>query len=112
MFRTDQNNNPTAFTTDMAKLAKLTLGTDYLVGNPFNAEGHTYYTAKLIGDPIAQTIKVIDKVGFYTSSGNLRWIYIGIPYEVWLSLNSVQKKNVIGYMYSREGGETMKGLFS
>ena len=41
-FRTDRNNNPTAFTTSVAAEAGLILGTDYAVGDPFEAgDAHT-----------------------------------------------------------------------
>jgi hypothetical protein len=109
--RTDRNNNPTAFTTDIAKEAGLVLGTDYEVGEPFQDGKLTYYTAKLLGDPVALTIKVIDKIGFYTTIPYQMWTYITIPYELWLSLTQQQKEYTIGYMYSQEEGTMMKGLF-
>ena len=111
IFRTDRNNNPCAFTTDIAKEGGLTLGADYEVGESFTAGLNVYYTAKLIGDPIALTIKVIDTIGFYTHSGNIRWIYIGIPKFLWDSLDKPTKIKVIAFMYGREGGVEMKGLF-
>jgi hypothetical protein len=114
-FRTDRNSNPTAFTTDVAKQAGLILGIDYEQGEPFKVSSHsmtyTYYTAKILKDPIEATIKVIDKIGFYNSHGQNRWIYIAIPYQLWHSLNETQKKYVIGYMYNQEGGIEMKHLF-
>lgn len=110
-FRTDENNNPTAFTTDIAKEAGLVFGVDYQVGDPFYAGGQTFYTAKLLGDPIAITIRVIDKIGFYTTPPNARWTYIAIPYFLWKELLGSQKVAVIGYMYQNEGGTAMKGLF-
>ncbi len=115
-FRTDKHRNPTAFTTDIAKEAGLQLGVAYVQGDPFTVPGshgviHTYFTAKLVGDPINTTIRVIDKVGFYNSLGNIRWIYIGLPYGLWLALTANQKTAVIGFMYGREGGSEMKDLF-
>jgi hypothetical protein len=112
-FRTDLNNNPTAFTTDIAKEAGLVLGTDYLQGNAFSAGNETYYTAKLLGDPITLTIKVIDKIGFYTSGigEDSRWTYISMPWKLWLSLTTQQKAYTIGQMYIVEGGTTMTSLF-
>ena len=59
MFRTVVNNNPTAFTTDVAKDGGLTLNADYVQGTPFEAGDETYYTAKLIGDPAAVTTKLL-----------------------------------------------------
>lgn len=113
--RTDEHNNPTAFTTDIAKEAGLVLGTDYEAGRPFSVPGNTmktYYTARILGDPIALTIKVIDTIGFYTSHGDIRWIYIGIPKWIWDGLTREQKVKTIGFMYSHEGGTALKGLFN
>lgn len=110
-FRTDDNNNPTAFTTDLAAEAGLVLGTDYEQGDSFEAGGHTYFTAKLLGDPLQTTIILIDKVGFYTTMPHQRWTYMALPYHLWLNLNPLQKAYTIGIMYQNEGGTTMKGLF-
>lgn len=65
--RTDRHANPTAFTTDIAKQAGLKEGVDYTTGDVFGDKGQ-YNTAKLIGDPVDTTIKVIDKIGFKTQS--------------------------------------------
>jgi hypothetical protein len=111
VFRTDLNNNPTAFTTEIAREAGLILGKDYSIGDSFTSGGRLYYTAKLIGDPIAITIKVIDKIGFYTVMPNMRWTYMALPYQLWLSLTHQQKAYTIGVMYQNEGGIAMKGLF-
>ena len=115
-FRTDKHKNPTSFTTDIAKQAGLQLGVDYVQGDPFTVPGphgtvQTYYTAKLVGDPINITIRVIDKIGFYNHAGSIRWIYIGLPYGLWLVLTAMQKTAVIGFMYEHEGGTEMKDLF-
>jgi hypothetical protein len=107
--RTDDNNNPTAFTTAIAKEAGLILGTDYEQGTPF-ADGD-YYTAKLLGDPLAITIDVINAIGFRTASGNPRWLYINFPLFVWRNLTEDDKVDVIGWMYQQEGGTTMRNLF-
>ena len=81
--RTDDNRNPAAITTDIAKQAGLVLGTDYTQGAAFVSYAHTYYTARLLGDPVAQTIRVIDAIGYYTHAGAQRWTYIAIPAFVW-----------------------------
>lgn len=113
IFRTDKNNNPTAFTTDLAKEAGLIEGTDYEVGDPFTISGHVFYTAHILGNALSVTIKLIDKVGFYTTIGGvMRWSYIAIPFTVWENLSYNWKVFVIGFMYSREGGTTMKDLFT
>jgi hypothetical protein len=109
-FRTDRNNNPTAFTTDIARLGGL-LPTDYNTGEPFQSGTQIYFTAKLTGDPIALTLKVIDALGFYTTTGHLRWIYIGIPRFIWDKLDRVTKIQVIHFMYKNEGGTAMEDLF-
>lgn len=108
--RTDAHNNPTAFTTDIAKEAGLKEGLDYTTGAPFVAGGHTYYTAHLLGNPIDMTIRVIDKITFYTRLGTIRWIYIGIPKFIWDVLNYSGKKAVIAFMYKHEGGTEMRKI--
>jgi hypothetical protein len=109
--RADRNNNPTAMTTGVAWAGGLKLGVDYEQGDAFTAGGNTYYTAKLLGDPLALTIRVIDTAGFYTTPPTQRWSYIALPFALWGSLTPIQKAFVIGWMYGIEGGVTMKGLF-
>ena len=75
--RTDDNNNPTAMTVVIAHQGGLEYGTDYEQGTSFTEEGATYYTAKLLGDPIALTSEVISKIGFYTQEGSQRWVSRG-----------------------------------
>ena len=124
-FRTDRNNNPTAFTTDIAIEAGLVQGRDFVQGDPFSPSGNinyvngqlvgrVFYTAKLIGDPISLTIGVIDRIGFRVGSDPYkpRWTYINLPYDLWQSLTSLQKRQVIGDMYTCEGGTEMKSLFA
>jgi hypothetical protein len=111
-YRTDRNNNPTAFTTDIAKEAGLVVGTDYVVGDSFTIQTKIYYTAKLLGDPVAITKKVINKIGFYSKGGYTRWVYIGIPDFVWNAITDDEQTKVIGFMYGKEGGVQMKGLFT
>ena len=103
--RTDRNMNPTAMTTDVAKSGGLVEGVDYMQGDPFvGKDGKTYYTAKFLGDPIQTTIKAIDNMGFYTSSGQQRWSYIGMQQDQWMALTPEQKSNVVKGMYQNEGG--------
>lgn len=119
--RTDDNNNPTAFTVDLAKQAGLVLGVDYESGTPFPAPSKLV-TAKILGDPIVVTIKLINAVGFYTQHGGpkfSRWDYINMPKFVWDSLGvaaihgslSSAQRDVIGFMYQCEGGIAMRHLF-
>jgi hypothetical protein len=95
----------------LAQEGGLVEGTDYTQGDAFESGGRTYYTAKLLGDPVALTIKVIDEVGFYSEPPHARWNYIAIPHALWMSLNTIQKSYVIGWMYSQEGGVAMRNLF-
>jgi len=108
--RTDRHNNPTAFTTDIAKLAGLKEGVDYAAGDSFS--NGQYKTARLLKDPIGTTIKVIDKIGFYTQSGKPRWDYIAMPQSQWQGMSNAQKSQVIQKMYKREGGTQLAGLFN
>jgi hypothetical protein len=138
MFRTDSHRNPTAFTTDIARQAGLVEGVDYEQGDPFGLteqaipqtlnwlgtglleKSPQYHTARLLGDPIALTIKVIDAIGFTTHAGYQRWTYINLPKMIWYSLPDISednsqyptKKDVIGFMYSKEGGTEMLPLFT
>ncbi len=108
--RTDANNNPAAFTTDIAKQAGLVLNVDYCAGDPFPTPS-TLVTAKLLGNPVDITIRVIDAIGYFTHAGAPRWIYIALPKFIWNSLTNDQKRDVIGFHYQHEGGTDMRGLF-
>ena len=107
-YRTDRNNNPTAFTTDIAREAGLKVGDDYIAGDPF---GKGFYTAKLLKDPISLTIQVIDRLTFYTKEGKGRWMYIAVPPAVWDSMTQHQKSLCIRFMYGREGGVELAKLW-
>lgn len=109
--RTDNNNNPAAFTSDLAKEAHLVLGVDYEVGDIFPAPSKLH-TARLLGDPIAVTIKLIDTVSFFTKSGQQRWTYMNMPKTTWDGLTYPEKVTVIGHMYQMEGGTKMRDLFT
>jgi hypothetical protein len=109
--RTDDNNNPAAFTTDIAKQAGLILGQDYQTGTPFPPPEDHLFTAHLLGDPVQLTIRVIDAVGYYTQSGSPRWAYISIPKFIWDSLTPPQKRDIVGFHYQHEGGTLMRSLF-
>lgn len=112
--RTDSHNNPTAFTTDIARQGGLREGIDFEIGDSFREgpNGPLRYTARLLGDPVALTIKVIDAVGFYTHTGQQRWTYIGIPLGLWQIQPAEIKAAVIGAMYHREGGTELRKLFT
>jgi len=103
--RTDRHNNPVAFTTDIAAQAGLVEWVDYSIGDPFG-DGK-YNTARIIGDPIDTTIKVIDKIGFTTKAGAPRWSYtpkLGLTNEAWAKMDRTQKTAAIYKMYQNEGG--------
>lgn len=108
--RTDENNNPAAFTVDVARQAGLIEGKDFVPGEQFH-DGSQLHTAKLLGDPVQITIRVIDAVGYYTKAGKPRWDYIAIPDFVWAGLDPTQKRDVIGFHYHREGGTALQKLF-
>lgn len=108
--RTDDNNNPAAFTTDIARQAGLLLHVEYEAGTPFPMPSNLI-TAKLLGDPVALTIRVIDTIGYQTHAGAPRWTYINMPKFVWDALTQDQKRDVVGYHYQHEGGTLMKHLF-
>lgn len=110
-YRTDKHNNPTAFTTDLAKQAGLQINVDYVRGDPF-PNNQDMFTAKLLGDPIQLTINLIDRVGFTTKSGAQRWIYMYPEMNVaWKWLPRQGKKAIIQYMYHHEGGTELEKLF-
>lgn len=108
--RADRNHNPTALSVDLAHQAGLELGTDYARGDDFQADGHTYYTARLLHDPIWLTLRVIDKVGFFAGSRH-RWNYIAIPPGVWGTFSRYQRILTVKSMYWSEGGTEMAQLF-
>jgi len=110
--RADRHRNPTAFTTDVAHTGGLVLGVDYEQGDPFTVGSQTYYTARLLGDPLALTIRVIDVAGWQTHSGGPRWSYADMPNITWSHLSPDDKARVIGRMYlHHEMGTEMAGLF-
>ncbi len=108
--RTDRHNNPTAFTVDVAKTAGLVEGRDYEAGDPF-PNNPRLRTAKIIGDPVKQTIKVIDRIGFYTQSGQPRWTHTAISNDQWQRMTTSQKAQVIKEMYKKEGGTALQNIF-
>src|SRR5678816_1276314 len=95
--RTDRHNNPAAITVDVAKQAGLLLGVEYEAGDAF-PNNPKLRTARLLGDPVPLTIRVIDAIGYYTKSGQLRWTYISLPTFVWAFLSTEIKRGVIGFL--------------
>lgn len=102
--RTDRHNNPTAFTTDVARQAGLREGIDYVAGDQFPNNPNAK-TAKLLGNPVDSTIKVIDRVGFHTQGGQQRWTHTAMSPQKWAGLSYNQKKDIVKQMYQREGNK-------
>lgn len=109
--RTERNNNPTAMITDVAKSLWWVEGVDYVVWDSWkNNEWKTYYTAKLLWDPIDTTIKLLDnaaktwKWAFYTAGWKQRWTHTAMTDDAWLKLSNDQKKQVVLNMLQREWG--------
>lgn len=105
--RTDRHNNPAAFTVDIARQAGLVEGVDYVRGDAF-PDNPNLFTAKLLGNPIETTMRVISKIGFMTQSGQNRWTYTdsipGANNNDWSKLSFEEKAQVIKDMYRHEGG--------
>ena len=123
-FRTDRHNNPTAFTVDVARQGGLIEGVDFTQGDVFykkdkngkdilDRSGNKTiagYTANLLGDPVDDTIAVINKIGFYTASGGHRWTHTQMSKEAWDKLSYDQKIKTVRRMYKNERGSGI--LFS
>ncbi len=58
------------------------------------------------------TIRVINRLGYYTVLGLPRWNYIAIPAFVWTALDNPMKRRIIAYHYKREGGTELAHLFA
>ena len=104
--RTDRNMNPTAFTTDIAKQAGLVEWVDYVKGDKFPWSSNLY-TAKLIGDPIETSIRVIDSIWFKTKWGQNRWTYtdkLWLNNDTWAKMSPTDKATAIKKMYQQEWG--------
>ena len=113
--RTERNNNPTAMTTDVAKSLWWIEWVDYVQWDSFKTwDGRTLYTAKLIGDPIETTIRLLDnaanswKWAFYTKWWAKRWTHTAMSDKDWLALTPEQKQNVVLQMLQREGWDINK----
>ena len=107
--RTERNNNPTAMTTDVAKSLWGIEWEDYVQWDSWtNDKWQTFYTAKLLGDPIETTIKLLDRAAstwrwaFYTSWGKQRWSHTAMSDADWLKLTPEEKQWVVLKMLQRE----------
>jgi len=114
MTRADRHNNPTAFTTDLARQAGLMESVNYIQGDSFAVPNSNLvlYTAMLIGDPIPLTIRVINACGFFTAAGLQRWSYIGMRKAIWNLLSTDAKTQIIHGMYREETGTQLEHLFN
>ena len=108
--RTDRHNNPTAITTDVARQAGLIEGQDFEQGDAFpeSEGGNNFHTARLLGDPLETTQRVIDQIGFFTQDGRPRWATKGINWRAlqgeWPNASPERKKEIIESIYAGEGG--------
>lgn len=105
--RTDRHNNPTAFTTDVAKQGWLVEGVDYVKGDPFSWwDGRVYYTAKLLWDGYEKTIKAMDN--YVNQKWYLpKWTYaakIWLTKDFWKTASYQEKINMVTKMYNNEWG--------
>jgi hypothetical protein len=139
-YRTERHNNPTAFTTDLAKQAGLVEGVDYEIGDAFYDVGDKlglstmeeaiaekrktgeeikkYNTARIKKDDWFEvTKKLIDKVGFYDQNGGPRWSYIdklfsgGNANTIWNESDDEGKLKILKKMYGKETPSKYGGLF-
>lgn len=113
--RTERNNNPTAMTTDVAKSLWWVEWVDYVQWDSFQTgDWRTLYTAKLIGDPIETTIKLLDNAAntwrwaFYTKWWAKRWTHTALSDAERLKLSPEEKKNVVLKMLQREWWDISK----
>lgn len=107
--RTERNNNPTAMTTDYAKMMGLELGVDYEIWDSFIGEDwRTYYTAKFIWDPIEMAIKAFDTWAANNVFANEGWVlwhwHLGISNKQWLAMTDGEKREVINKILKKEWG--------
>lgn len=107
--RTERNNNPTAMTTDYAKMMWLELWVDYEIWDSFiGGDGRTYYTAKFIWDPIEMSIKAFDRWAANNVFANEWWVlwhwHLWISNQQWLNMTDGEKREVINKILKKEWG--------
>lgn len=112
--RTERHNNPTAMITSaVAKLGGVEW-VDYERWDPFiGKDGRTYYTARLIWDPIEKTIELFDRGIEKWSMKNIfsMWSYgnkLGLTNEKWKNMDSEQKRDTVLRMLKEEWGDISK----
>lgn len=108
--RTERNNNPTAMTTDYAKMMWLELWVDYEIWDSFIWwDLRTYYTAKFLWDPVETAIKAFDRWAANNVFANEWWVlwhwHLWISNQKWLSLTDWEKREVINKILQKEWGK-------
>ena len=111
--RTERNNNPTAMTTDYAKMMWLELWVDYEIWDSFVGwDWRTYYTAKFIWDPIEVAIKAFDRWAtnnvFAKEWGVLWHWHLWISNQKWLTLSDAEKREGIYKILQKEWWDMSK----
>lgn len=108
--RTERNNNPTAMTTDYAKMMWLELWVDYEIWDSFIWwDWRTYYTARFLWDPVETAIKAFDRWAANNVFANEWWVlwhwHLWISNQKWLSLTDWEKREVINKILQKEWGK-------
>lgn len=98
----ERNNNPLNMTVDFMKIVWAELGVDYEVSSDsfVNSKWWTQYYAKLIGDPIETTIRVLDKalkngVNPFTTTSRSYINKLWLTKEKWLKMSHDEKVEMI-----------------
>ena len=107
--RTERNNNPTAMITAKAKQLWWVLWVDYEIWDSFTgSDWRTYYTARLIWDPIETTIRLLDRwLEKWLSnifSGRTYASKLWLNNEVRRNATPEEKKEIVYKMLAEEGG--------
>ncbi len=116
--RTERNNNPTAMITAYAKQLWGVEWVDYVQWDSFTSTDenwvtHTYYTAKLIGDPMDKTIELIDRWVANNAKQNVfsAWSYakdLWMTNEKWKNMSREEKEALILKMLQHEWWDITK----
>ena len=116
--RTERNNNPTAMITAYAKQLWGVEWVDYEIWDSFTSTDenwvtHTYYTAKLIGDPIDKTIELLDRWVANNVKQNVfsAWSYakdLWMTNEKWKNMSREEKEALILKMLQHEWWDITK----
>ena len=109
--RTERNNNPTAMIVEKVEALWWVLWVDYEIWDPFiwkdnNWNPHTYYTAKLIWDPVEKTIELLDRA-LANWNPNIFWWWtyaskLWLTNDFWKNASDEQKRDTIYRMLQQE----------